>query len=188
MTFCMRDGGAWVKVGQGTLVDIGGKRRRVSHRWLAGLAEAERTALGAVELVASAAPAGQKVLAEGPVADVGGVPTQTWLTEPYTDDEVEGLRAAVVLAVKREAQRRILLVMTAEQQSNALALGQQLITEHGPDPAAWPEAERAQYLADGDRWARIRDLRAASNDIEAALPASAAGLLAFDAAGAAWPE
>lgn len=97
-----------------------------------------------------------------------------------TLEEVAGMRSAKMDAIKAEAERRILAIMTEQQQRNTLALGIEFITAHGADPAAWPAARKAIFQAAMTQWAAIKALRARSNALEAQIPRDAAGIAAFD--------
>ncbi len=75
-------------------------------------------------------------------------------------------RAAWVLCVKAECRRRILLIMSEDQQRNTLAAGQAAVMQHGPDPANWPEPLQQRQEAAMSAWSEIERLRARSNEIE----------------------
>lgn len=142
-------------------VDICG--RQVNEAWLLGQSEDELDDCGIelAEVVETAAPVGVKVIVSGLEA-LDGVPTRAWVTEVYSEGEVEALRAAKVAAVKAEAERRILAVYPITAQINAL---------RASEPLDW-----------------IDDVRAASDAIEALIPADAEGIVGFEVAGhAAWP-
>lgn len=100
------------------------------------------------------------------------------LVEMTAEEEAEflAMQAALpsvispAIAIKAEARRRILLVMTEDQQRNTLAAGQAAMMEFGPDPSNWPEDLRARHAAAILAWAEIERLRARSNVIEALTP------------------
>lgn len=69
-------------------------------------------------------------------------------------------------AIKSEARRRILAIMTEDQQRNTLAAGQAAVMQFGADPANWPEDLQVRQAAAMDAWAEIERLRARSNEIE----------------------
>lgn len=71
------------------------------------------------------------------------------------------------MLVKAECRRRILLIMTEDQQRNTLAAGQAAMMEHGTDPAGWPSDLQERQTAALTAWAEIERLRARSNAIEA---------------------
>ena len=154
-----------------------------SQAWLAGLPD-EDVAEHGLQRAEVAGRAPVPGLGHPPaLEDVDGVPTWAWSLEG-----VESLRACRVSEVKAEARQRILAVLDKDQQDNALALGQEMIYTHGPDPAGWPEPEKATYAAVMAKWAQIKAIRTASDAIEAALPTDAETLADF-VAGAAegWP-
>jgi len=68
--------------------------------------------------------------------------------------------------VKAECRRRILLVMTEDQQRNTLAAGQAAVMQHGADPAMWPPALQARQAKAMSDWIEIERLRTRSGDIE----------------------
>lgn len=68
--------------------------------------------------------------------------------------------------IKNECRRRILLVMSEENQRNTLAAGQAAMMQYGTDPADWPEDLRIRQQAAMTAWAEIERLRARSNEIE----------------------
>ncbi|UYN98348.1 MAG: hypothetical protein KIT02_10255 [Devosia sp.] len=79
-------------------------------------------------------------------------------------------RPQQIAGIKAECRRRILLVMSEDQQRNTLAAGQAATMQYGADPAGWPEALQARQSAALVAWAEIERLRAKSNAIEAMDP------------------
>lgn len=76
-----------------------------------------------------------------------------------------------IASVKEEAQRRIFAVMPAHKQTNLLALATENMLAHGPDSSKWPaDIQAVKAVADAG-WAKIKAIRAASNEIEARLSA-----------------
>lgn len=73
-------------------------------------------------------------------------------------------------AIKAECRRRILLVMTEDQQRNTLAAGQAAMMEYGSDPSAWPVDLQNRQNAAMIAWVEIERLRARSNEIETMNP------------------
>lgn len=120
---------------------------------------------------------------EGPVEVVdlvAGVVRLAYSVRESTPEEVAELRAAKVAAIKAEATRRILALMPEHDQRNSLALGMEMVTTYGPDPAGWPAEMRARYEADLAIWTEIKAIRARSDQLEAALPEDPAELWAVD--------
>lgn len=86
-------------------------------------------------------------------------------------DSVAAELPAKIAAVKEEAQRRIFAVMPAHKQTNLLALATENMLAHGPDSSKWPsDMQAVKALADAG-WAKIKEIRAVSNTIEARLAA-----------------
>jgi len=118
---------------------------------------------------------------EGPVETVEARRLlETWTVRDKSGDELAAMRAAVVAAIKAEATRRILAIMPETQQRNALALGMEMVTTIGPDPADWPAEVQAIHTAAMAAWTAIKDIRALSNQLEASVPETAAAIAAFD--------
>lgn len=78
----------------------------------------------------------------------------------------EELAAAARLEIKAEARRRILLIMTEDQQRNTLAAGQAAVMQYGSNPVDWPAELQERQLSAMAAWAEIERLRARSNEIE----------------------
>jgi hypothetical protein len=111
--------------------------------------------------------------------------TDTAVLQVYTvrakeQSEVAQMRAGKVAAVKAEAGRRILVIMPEWKQRNFLALGQEMITDHGPDRTQWPQDMQTLYTAVRAEWEQIKAIRARSDQLEATIPTDAAGIAAFD--------
>lgn len=68
--------------------------------------------------------------------------------------------------VKAECRRRIILIMTEDQQRNTLAAGQAATMQYGADPSNWPPELQARQAGALAAWAEIERLRARSNEIE----------------------
>lgn len=72
--------------------------------------------------------------------------------------------------VKAECRRRILAIMTEDQQRNTLAAGQAATMQYGADPSNWPPELQSRQATAMAAWAEIERLRARSNEIEAMNP------------------
>jgi hypothetical protein len=68
--------------------------------------------------------------------------------------------------VKEECRRRILAIMSEDQQRNTLAAGQAATMQYGADPANWPADLQARQAVALAAWAEIERLRQRSNEIE----------------------
>jgi len=90
------------------------------------------------------------------------------------------LSAPSIADVKAECRRRILLIMTEDQQRNALAAGQAAMMEHGVDPATWPPELQDRQSVALAAWQEISRLRARSNEIEAMDPVPDGNYLGSD--------
>mgnify|MGYP000559837204 CR=1 FL=1 len=88
-------------------------------------------------------------------------------------------------AIKAECRRRILLIMSEDQQRNTLAAGQAATMQYGADPANWPTALQTRQAGALAAWAEIERLRARSNEIEAMDPLPGGNELTNDALWAA---
>ncbi len=95
----------------------------------------------------------------------------SWPVADKTEVEIDGMRAAKVVDIKAEAQRRILEIMPAHQQTNWLALKAEMDLRHGTDPANWPKNVRDSVQVVLPKWDAIKALRLRSNEKEAALAA-----------------
>ena len=79
-------------------------------------------------------------------------------------------KPATAAQVKAECRRRILLIMTEDQQRNTLAAGQAATMTYGADPTSWPPDLQARQAAAMGAWSEIERLRARSDEIEAMEP------------------
>lgn len=102
-----------------------------------------------------------------------------------SEDEIAAMKAAKVSAIKAEAQKRILAIMPAYQQTNWLAKGMEMSMVHGPDPASWPVEQQQAANVVLTKWAQIEAIRARSNEVEADVLAltDPADVHAFDTEG-----
>jgi hypothetical protein len=83
--------------------------------------------------------------------------------------EVETIRRELIQRVKQIAAARIEAVMPDYVQRNMMALAIENIRAHGSNSNSWPQDMKA-IAADGDaKWARIKSIRAKSNEIEAVI-------------------
>lgn len=152
-----------------------------SQAWLAGLTDDEVAEQGLVRAEIAGSP---PVLGLGhppDLADVDGVPTWEW-----SDAGIESLRACRIGEVKAEAGRRILERYPTWKQANMNMRATELVDIRLDRELTEDEtAERAAMLS-AAAW--IKEVRAASDVIEASLPDDAEGLCAFIAATAdGWP-
>lgn len=101
---------------------------------------------------------------------------------PMTDEQIAqradeeaqefiDFKARRIAAVKAEAERRILSVMPAHEQRNALAHSLEMMALHGADIDAWPEDERQAHQTASEKWERIKTIRAYSDQLEATIAA-----------------
>lgn len=81
-----------------------------------------------------------------------------------------GLGPSMIERIKAECRRRILLIMSEDQQRNTLAAGQAATMQYGADTDNWPVELQARHVAAMGAWAEIERLRARSNEIEAMEP------------------
>lgn len=82
------------------------------------------------------------------------------LVTPFTDTR----------DVKKEAERRILLVMTDYQQRNELNFLQESMINFGIDVTSWPADLKQFYFEYKRKWDEIKRLRARCANIEAMTP------------------
>lgn len=152
-----------------------------SQAWLAGLSDEEIAEQGLVRAEIAGSPPVPGLGHPPELEDIDGVPTWVW-----SDPGIESLRACRIAEVKAEAGRRILDRYPTWKQANMNMRATELVDirldrELTPDEAAEREA-----MLSAAAW--IKDIRAASDAIEAALPDDAEGLCSFVAATAdGWP-
>ena len=152
-----------------------------SQAWLAGLSNEDAAEQGLHRAEVAGRPPVPGLGDPPALEDIDGVPTWTWSPEG-----VESLRACRIGEVKAEAGRRILQRYPTWKQANMNMRATELVDirldrELTPDEAAEREA-----MLSAAAW--IKDVRAASDAIEAALPDDADGLCSFVAATAdGWP-
>lgn len=72
--------------------------------------------------------------------------------------------------VKIEANRRILAIMPAYKQNNALAFAAETMMQYGADPADWPPERQAMQAEATAAWTAIKAIRTRSDEIEAMNP------------------
>ncbi len=153
-----------------------------SQAWLAGLSEVEVAEQGLIRAEIAGAPPVPGLGNPPALTDVEGVPTWVWSPEG-----IESLRACRINQIKEEAGRRILALYPTWKQANMNMRAAELV-DIRLDRELTPEetAERDTLIA-AAAW--IKDVRAASDSIEAALPNDAAALSAFNPSTAdGWPE
>lgn len=168
----------WVHPGDQT-VSIG--HVACSQAWLAGLSDDEvvEQGLNRAEIVGSPPIHG---LGHPPkLEDINGVPTWVW-----SEAGVECLRACRIAEVKAEAGRRILALYPTWKQANMNMRATELVDIRVDRELTTEETAERDALLAAAAW--IKDVRAASDAIEAALPDDAEGLCAFVASAAdGWP-
>lgn len=96
----------------------------------------------------------------GTIEELAGALTIFGLPTPYTD----------LVDVKKEAERRILLVMTDYQQRNELNFLQESMINFGIDVTSWPADLKQFYFEYKRKWDEIKRLRARCANIEAMTP------------------
>lgn len=123
----------------------------------------------------------QTQVCEGPVEAV--TPTavvRTWTVRAKSPQEVAGMREAKVAEVKAQAATRILSLYPEWKQRNLTARAVVLLRI--AQDRAWTSEEAQESAALEAAWAAVDAIRGRSNEIEAEIPATAAGIAAFDAA------
>ena len=90
-------------------------------------------------------------------------PNQVRIAWAATDKLLDDAKAARAAVINQEAGNRIVAIMPEYKQRNALALGLDLTTTHGADPASWPAEAKAIYDNYAAMWQQISAIRAASN-------------------------
>ena len=107
---------------------------------------------------AKPAPERWQRVVKGPVEQVAGVWTQTYVTED---------RLATAEGVKAEAYRRIVAVIPEWKQRNLTAQATQLLHK---GTANWTPEDQAAWDAGNAIWGQVAAIRAASDQIEAMDP------------------
>ncbi|MDP1599027.1 hypothetical protein [Phenylobacterium sp.] len=190
--YALRSDDAWAALADGDLLPKGyraqnGDWRPVQFRseWADTLDPADLAERDVALITHIDAPAGVRVL--GPdIGDDGGVPIRAWRTEPLSSDEVEGLRATRIADVKAEAGRRILERFPTWKQANMNMRATELVDIRLDRELTADETAEREAMLSAAAW--IKDVRAASDAIEAGLPDDADGLSAFIASTAdGWP-
>ncbi len=97
-----------------------------------------------------------------------------------TGDEIEAMRAEKVAAIKAQASQRILALYPAWRQANMTARAIELISLRMDGDLS--EGETAEQDGLRAAFAAIKAIRQISNELEAEVPADAAGIHAFDPA------
>lgn len=152
-----------------------------SQAWLAGLTDEEMVEQGLIRAEIGGSPPLPGLGHPPELADVDGVPTWVW-----SETGIESLLACRIAEVKTEAGRRILERYPTWKQANMNMRATELVDIRVDRDLT--EAETAERAAMLSAAAWIKDVRAASDAIEASLPDDAEGLCAFIAATAdGWP-
>lgn len=106
-------------------------------------------------------------------------------------DPVADLIESVVVKMKAEAQARIFAIMPAWKQTNTLAFGLENTIAFGTDDTKWPADMQAKQQEALAAWGKIKDIRKASDVIEAALRSETdwKALISYDPkADQIWPK
>lgn len=190
--YALRSDDAWAALADGDLLPKGYRAQSGDWRpiqflsaWADTLDPADLAERDVALITQTDAPAGVRVL--GPdIGDDVGVPIRIWRTEPLSTDEIAGLRAARVADVKAEAGRRILERFPTWKQANMNMRATELVDIRLDRDLTEAETVEREAMLSAAAW--IKEVRAASDAIEAALPDDAEGLCAFIAATAdGWP-
>ena len=88
------------------------------------------------------------------------------------EKSLDAAKATRIDAINADAGARILSIMPEYKQRNALALGLEMATTYGADPAGWPSAEQSIYASASAAWALIKSIRDASNQAAALINAA----------------
>lgn len=152
-----------------------------SQAWLAGLSDDEVAEQGLDRAEIAGSPPVPGLGHPPELADVDGVPTWSWSPEG-----IESLRSCRIAEVKAEAGRRILALYPTWKQANMNMRATELVDIRLDRELTMEETAERDALLAAAAW--IKDVRAASDAIEAALPDDAEGLCAFVASAAdGWP-
>lgn len=92
------------------------------------------------------------------------------LVRQVLDTEDEPPPVILAEEVKAEARRRIVAILPEHQQNNLLAEGLKAVVEHGADVSKWPVEVQALVAPGLAAFARIKVIRAKSDEIEAMDP------------------
>lgn len=154
--------------------------------WCDKASPAELEAAWVVRVDLPDAPAGKIEVSRAFVDLEGGRPEVVLDLRDMTSDEVAALSSLRVEQVKAEAGRRILERYPTWKQANMNMRATELVDARVDRALTDDEEAERQDLLAASAW--IKDVRAASDAIEAALPDDAEGLCAFIAATAdGWP-
>lgn len=152
-----------------------------SQAWLAGLSDDQAAEQGLVRAEVAGSPPMPGLGHPPELEDVAGVPTWVW-----SEAGIESLRACRIAEVKAEAGRRILALYPTWKQANMNMRATELVDVRLDRELTTEESAERLAMLSAAAW--IKDVRAASDAIEAALPNDAEGLCAFVAATAdGWP-
>ncbi len=169
---------AWVHPNDQT-VSIG--RVACSQAWLAGLTDDGTAEQGLVRAEIAGSPPVPGLGHPPELEDVDGVPTWVW-----SDAGIESVRACRIAEVKAEAGQRILALYPTWKQANMNMRATELVDIRLDRELTAEETAEREAMLSAAAW--IKEVRAASDAIEAALPDDAEGLCAFIAAAAdGWP-
>lgn len=152
-----------------------------SQAWLAGLTDDEVAEQGIVRAEIAGSPPVPGLGHPPDLVDADGVPTWVW-----SEAGIESLLACRIAEVKAEAGRRILERYPTWKQANMNMRATELVDIRLDRELTEHETAEREAMLSAAAW--IKEVRAASDAIEAALPDDAEGLCAFIAATAdGWP-
>lgn len=114
--------------------------------------------------------------------------TEVRVTYTAVDKPIETARADLIAQINSDAGALILEIMPEYKQRNALALGLDLVTTYGSDPASWPAERFAAYQAHSANWLAISAIRDVSNAATASVDeAASVDAMRLIYSGIVWP-
>lgn len=103
----------------------------------------------------------------GDFVNTNGSWVQTWNVINKTTEEISQYDAEMVVAVKAEAQRRIISIIPEWKQRNLTARAAELAIK---GVSSWTAEETSEYQSGQAIWNQIKAVRAASDALEAQSP------------------
>ncbi len=104
------------------------------------------------------------------IADNGDTATAVY---SVADKDLAAYQAERLAEIKPLAEAKILSILPEYKQRNTLAMGLEAAVTYGADPTGWPADLQAAFAEAQTAWAAIKAVRQASNNLEAAISASA---------------